>query len=93
MNDPVKNAAEGLRCIDLLSMNEGGDWFLARIAERIAELEGKILDEDMPPGDRENLRQRRIAMKEILELPASLKRGFENNLLAAGVKPGTTLPL
>lgn len=90
--DPVKNAMEGLRLIDLLSLNEGVDWFLARIGERIAELEKKILDDDMPAVERENLRQQRIAMKEILKLPEDRKQGFENILRGAGVKLGSKLP-
>lgn len=91
-NETVKNAMDGLRLIDLLSLNEGGDWFLARIAERVAEIEKQILDDDIPSTERENLRQQRFAMKEILSLPEDRKRGFESILRSAGIKFGATLP-
>ena len=91
-DEAVKNAMDSLRMIDLLAINEGGAWFMARIAERIEELERRILDEDMLPPERENLRQQRFAMKEILGLPDARKIGFENILRSAGIKPGSQPP-
>ena len=91
-NDAVKNAMDALRLIDLLALNDGGRWFLDRIGERVADLERKILDEDMTPAERENLRQQRFAMKEILRLPDDRKQGFENILRLAGIKPGSAPP-
>lgn len=91
-DEAVKNAMDALRLIDLLALNDGGRWFLERIGERVAELESRILDEDMPPTERENLRQQRFAMKEILRLPDDRKQGFENILHSAGIKPGSRPP-
>lgn len=92
MDDAARTALEGLRLIDLLAESEPAQWFLGEIRKKADALAVRILDEDMPAAEREELRQQRKALKEVLRLPAELMAGMESNLRTAGVKRGSVIP-
>lgn len=90
-DEAIKHAIDGLRLLDIFQSNEGGQWFLGQIEEKVAGLERRILDDDMSPAAREDLRQQRQALREILKIPAEYQAGQENILRSAGIMPGHQL--
>lgn len=75
--------------IDALEQSESFQWFKGLIADRIKDLERSILDADEIPAEtRENLRQQRKGMLEILERTRLDREAQVSYLAQYGVTPG-----
>jgi len=55
-------------------------WYVGELKRRADELANEILHNDMPAAERENLRQRRLQLLEILQMPVDARMSAEGVL-------------
>ncbi len=81
-------AARTVSNIDFLLGREEFQEFLHKFRRRSAELEDRILNEDMPAETRERLRQLRLGILEVILSPEEDKTANLRTLSQYGVTPG-----
>lgn len=87
-NEAISQAAKTVSNIDFLLGRVEFQEFFARFQRRSDELADRILHEDMPPDQREGLRQLRLGIREVLLSPEEDKTTNLNTLSQYGITPG-----
>lgn len=82
----ISDAFATLNAIEVLEQVPEFGKFIERQRERVAALERSILDEAMPVDERENLRQHRFGMLDVLNAIDDDRTGAKKFLASVGVR-------
>lgn len=84
----IETALRVVNSIDALVQNEDFQRFMAQHTERADRLANEILHNDMPPEQREALRNRRLGLLEVLLAPKQDRDAQAGLLARYGIQPG-----
>jgi hypothetical protein len=93
-NEVARASAEAVSAIDFLVKQEPFQQFLAYFENRSKQLADDILNNNsLTDQERENLRQQRIALVEVLSWPKDQREAHVRVLSQYGFKPGDGLEI